>query len=275
MSSEDAARNLPRWLVEVGRGVWPDVDLDEDAVRRYADEHAVSLEGIDEARAADVYLACACATGDPAALDRFTQLFSPDIERIAARVDAPGVSPEDARQLLLDRLLVADERRDAKIVRYRGTGSLRNWVRATAARALIDVYRAGGRGREVAVPQALFDELAGGSDPELEYMRRHYRAELTSAFEAAVASLTPRQRNHLRHVFLERLTLEQVGALYGVHASTVSRRIAAARDALCAATREELRGRLQVGDTEVDSVVRLLGSRFDLSLHRIFATGSG
>ena len=258
-----------RDLYDAGRRAWPELTLDEDAFRAF-------LAGgeADASRAADLYLACACAGGDERALAIVASQFTPDLVRIAARARAPGISPEDARQMLLDRLLVSDAGRAPRIASYRGRGSLRNWIRAAAARALIDLHRAGGKGREVTVEHSLFEQLAGDLDPQMAYLRRHYRDEFAAAFEVAVKGLSPRARNHLRHVFVEGLTIDQIGAIYGVHRATAARRLAAARDALLAATRAELGRRLAIEATEIDSIIRLLGSQFDLSLQRIFTSAA-
>ena len=266
----DAADWRP--LFEAGRRAWPELTIDEDSFRAFL--AGAEADEADEARAADLYLACACARRDEQALAIFARLFTPDLDRIAVRARAPGVSPEDARQMLLDRLLVSDADRTPRIASYRGRGSLRNWIRAAAARALIDLHRAGGRGREVTVEHSLFEQLAGELDPEMAYLRRHYRDEFAAAFEVAVRSLSPRDRNHLRHVFVQHLTIDQIGAIYGVHRATAARRLAAARDALLAATRAELGRRLDIEATDIDSIIRLLGSQFDLSLQRIFTSTS-
>ena len=120
----------------------------------------------------------------------------------------------------------------------------------------------------------MLDELSSTDDPELDYLKKHYRAEFGAAFEAAVADLAPRARNHLRHLFVERLTIDQLAALYGVHRSTAARRLATARDALLQATRKQLVDRLQVESGEVDSIMRLIDSHIELSVQRIFDADS-
>jgi RNA polymerase sigma-70 factor (ECF subfamily) len=64
-------------------------------------------------------------------------------------------------------------------------------------------------------------------------------------------------------------TIDRIGALYGVHRATAARRIAAARDELGAAIRTELAARLAISIDEVDSIVRLVQNRIDVSLERL------
>ncbi|HET6612757.1 MAG TPA: sigma-70 family RNA polymerase sigma factor [Kofleriaceae bacterium] len=253
-----------RTLYEEGKNAWPDIELAPDKLAAF-----VTSDEVADLRAADLYLACACASGDPRAAEIFAAEFGADIERALARVRSPGAGPEDARQMLLHRILVGDEARAPKIESYSGRGSLRNWVRAVAARAAIDLFRRAGK-REVSAGESLFESLTDSADPELDYLKRNYRKEFARAFETAVAAVPPRSRNYLRHAFIEHLSIDQVAALYGIHRSSAARRLAAARDALLQATRAALVHHLEVGHTEVDSIMRLIGSRFDVSIERIF-----
>lgn len=62
--------------------------------------------------------------------------------------------------------------------------------------------------------------------------------------------------------------------LYGVHRATAARWLADARAALGDAIRGELAGRLRIAASEVDSIVRLVQSRVDMSLDRLLVTDS-
>lgn len=251
----------------IGRERWPRIEVAREALA----ELLAGAGEIDDQRAADLYLAAACAAGDDAAIEVFHGEHAPVIARLAGRLAAPGLSADDGVQLVLTRLLVGTETSPPKIARYRGLGSLRNWVRAVAARALINLHNnAAGARREIGLEQTLFEELAGGADPEVEFLKQRYRAEFKAAFEEAVAELSPRSRNHLRHLFVDRMSIDQVGRTYGVHRSTAARRLAAAREELLRHTRASLSRRLSVPTGEVDSIVELIQSRWDVSITRIF-----
>lgn len=254
-------------LYRAGRAAWPDIDVARERFEAFA---ARPDAAADDERAADLYLACACAAGDGRAAAAFAAAYGADLERAAERVRVSGISPDDARQTLLHRILVGDEERPPKIAAYSGRGSLKSWVRAVAARAAIDLHRRGG-GREVSPSEGLFENLTDSSDPEIEYLKRHYRAEFRQAFETAVGRLGARDRNTLRHIFVERLTIDQMAALYAIHRSTAARRMAGARAALLEATRAALAEKLEVGQESLDSIMRLIGSRFEVSVRRIFA----
>jgi len=253
------------------RSAWPQFQIEAAVFRDYLARRAGPEGGVASTEhIADLYLACACSRGDSTAIACFVERHGPDIRRLAARVQAPGHGAEDVAQILLDRLLVDAPERPAKIAGFRGVGSLRNWVRASAARLLIDLFRKSAYHREVSVEESVLCGLVVSQDPEVVYLRSHYSEELRAAFREAVASLSPQTRNYLRHVFAEALTIDQIGAIYGVHRSTAARRVARARSELLGEARRQLSIRLGVETVEIDSVLRIVGSQFDLSLSRAF-----
>jgi len=68
---------------------------------------------------------------------------------------------------------------------------------------------------------------------------------------------------------LGQLVQIQVGKLYGVHRATAARWLSDAREALGALIRAELAARLRIATEDVDSIVRLVQSRVDMSLDRL------
>ena len=93
----------------------------------------------------------------------------------AYNVGAFSLSAAEFGQLVIVRLVLAEPERQAKILSYRGQGSLRAWVRVTAARLVIDLSR---RRAEPAGSDALLDQLSGGEDLELEHLRDRFGPEL-------------------------------------------------------------------------------------------------
>jgi len=97
-------------------------------------------------------------------------------------------------------------------------------------------------------------------------MRGRYGAEFGRALRQAFGELESQERNILRLHFLESLSLNQIGAMYQVNKSTISRRMARARETLLWRTRERLEEQLSLEPSELDSLLELLGPRLDLSL---------
>ncbi|MBC7977279.1 MAG: sigma-70 family RNA polymerase sigma factor, partial [Myxococcales bacterium] len=165
-------------------------------------------------------------------------------------------------------LLVDDGTRRAALREYAGRGDLRSYLRVMATRAMI---RAINRGRrEVAIDDSeLFDRMLPGDDPELGFLRAHYRETVDQALRAALSALDARSRALLRYQLIDGWSIDQVGKLYGVHRATAARWLTEARDVLGEIIRTELAERLQIATQDVDSIVRLVQSRVDMSLERL------
>jgi RNA polymerase sigma-70 factor (ECF subfamily) len=68
------------------------------------------------------------------------------------------------------------------------------------------------------------------------------------------------------------LNVDEIGSLYDVHRATAARWVAAARERLGTRIRDELAAQLKIDVAEVDSIVRLVQSRIDVSLERVLRT---
>jgi RNA polymerase sigma-70 factor (ECF subfamily) len=106
------------------------------------------------------------------------------------------------------------------------------------------------------------------ASPELEHLRRVYTAEFREALLAALGELSAHDRNILRQQYVYRMTIDQIGAIHGVHRVTASRWEVKARTALLAKTRRGLLRQLRIDATELDSIMRVIQSQLDVSLLR-------
>jgi RNA polymerase sigma-70 factor (ECF subfamily) len=215
-----------------------------------------------------VYLAIACCDGDPAAIERLDQLIGRELRQVAIKLRASDDQTTELHAELRRILLVDDGERAAALREFAGRGDLRSYVRIMATRALIRTINRGRR--EVAVNDSeLFDRVLPQADPELSILRAQYRETVDTALRAALASLDARSRALLRYQLIDGWSIDQVGRLYGVHRATAARWLAEAREILGSAIRGELAARLQIETTDVDSIVRLVQSRVDMSLDRL------
>ena len=251
------------------RQAWPRLVLDPDAFLAWLAPKLVDRAGSAGLRIEALALAFACAQGDAAAIATFEREHGHDIDVALARLHVPGSAVADVRQRVLARLFAGPS---AKIASYSGTGELGHWVRTVAARVAVSSQR--GRApldRVVATPSAVPDSPR---DPELDWLRRQYQHEFRTAFGAALAGLDEDDRVLLRFKFVDGLTLDDLARLYGIHRATVARRVAALREDLVRATREQLGGPLRVRRQDLESLVRLVRSDFELSLSRLLADPS-
>lgn len=214
-----------------------------------------------------VRLCIACARGDPAALADFDTQFRPTIEA-AVRSLGDGDFAQEVSQLVRHRLLVREGAAPPRILEYRGRGALTKFVQAVALRTALSLREKSQRYVGVDPDDGLLELPATDSDPELELLKLRYRAEFKAAFAAALDTLEPDSRAALRQVYLDGLTLADVGRLYGWSVPTASRRVAAARADVLKGTRAQLAQKLRLAPHEVDSLLRLIESRLSVeALH--------
>jgi len=237
------------------------VRSDPDPIGRLAELHA-----------ADLWLARSALAGDAAAVEELDRAFlAPAVEDASARVGGGRQHADELHQVLRHDLLVGRGRSGGALRSYRGRGPLRGWLRVTATRELIRLARP--RRERPVEPDRLLGDALAKNDAELSFVKQVCRAEVARAFSRALRTLDARQRNLLRYQALDGLTTEQIGAIHGVHQATASRWLARARGDLLEATRDELARQLGTDRAEVDSILRLVRSRLDLSLSAL-ATAS-
>src|SRR6185295_4564676 len=155
------------------------------------------------ARAADLFLAYACAAGDPAALRHFEAAILSRVEVYVARLSMSETALDETRQRVRVKLLTGDP---PAIARYRGRGPLAAWVRVTTVRLALDVAAAnevdfpGSTDRELLEMTAPLDD-----NPELEAARTLYRQRFQAGLETALAGLSARDKTLLRLHVVETL----------------------------------------------------------------------
>lgn len=270
MSHLSHLEGVLRDILEAAHAAWPQVDVPVEVFLPYLaqrlPEEAEAERALLEVKAADLYLACACSRGERAALEAFERNYFPDVKIALKRRDPSFGQVEDIQQILFQKLFLGDGEHPPKIASYAGRGDLRGWLCVTAVREAIDLFRKV-RKEEPVEQGELMDLAASAGDQEMAYLKRIYRAEFKTAFQQALASLSTRERNLLRHHLLDGLNIDQIGAIYNVHRATVARWIAKARETLLAETRAALMERLRVDQTEFESIMRLIQSRLDVSIH--------
>lgn len=217
----------------------------------------------------DLFLAWWSGCGDPRGITAFESTYSDDLRRVVQRFRR--LPADELHQLLRIKLFVGNGTTPPRIFAYSGFGFLQNWLRVTAARTLVDVARADqGRRYTEELDDAEFVRIVPPSgDPRDAQQRAELRIALKHAFAVAVANLSPRQRTFLRHVSVDRLTLDQVAALYRIHRATVARTLAAARERLLGDTRAGVVAALGIESDQMTSALGLLDSRLELSLSRV------
>ena len=150
----------------------------------------------------------------------------------------------------------------------RGQGASGVGARVTATRHAISILRK--PQREVNNDDHVALVPAASADPELKYLRERYQHEFRRAFEEAVKGLASRERNLLRYHYVDRLNIDEIGAIRGIHRVSAARHLTKVRASLIAAVREQLKTQLRVGTKDLASILRLVvQSELDIGLREI------
>lgn len=260
-------------LYRLGRTAWPTVEVSPQRFTTHLAERLLEPQGdlqtqLSELDAAALYLTCGCLLGLTPALLALEEHFVGELDRVLSRF--PGGAPlrEEIKQRIRTKLLVAEGGQTPKIGGYTGRGDLSRWLKVVASREALALMRKGHK--EVATEDRLLAEaISPSEDQELAYLKAHYRREFKVAFEAALADLSPRQRALLRYQLVDGLSIDDLGAIYGVHRATAARWLERVRGDLLEGTRERLIKGIQIGPAELDSIMQLIQSRLDVSIQRI------
>lgn len=226
---------------------------------------------LDKCMMEELYLAFGCLWGSDEALQIVQQQSESMLQQIVKRFATPPLMPEELQQELWIRLFVSTEKRQAKISTYTGQGPLNAWIRVTAVRACIDYTRTHPhlKREKVTEKQDLLALPEQTLDVELDFLKHEYREHFKDAFARGVASLPSRDRMLLRYHVVDGLSIDQLGALFQFHRSTAARHLNQARQRLLEATEEELMKELHISKTEFHSVMRLIQSRWEVSVQRL------
>jgi RNA polymerase sigma-70 factor (ECF subfamily) len=252
-------------LLARGRAAHPAFVVDDAAFAAYLELHGEEADR----NAPDLYLACAIAQGDTAAIAHYTAQVEPSVREVVTRLVKDADLAADVIAAVREKLVVGVDARGPRIADYGGHGELVVWVRVIAIRAALTQLRT--HQRQVPADEQLWELASPSADPALAALKRDSATHIKQAFHAALAALSPRQRNLLRQHLLDGLTIDELGAIYNVHRVTAARWLTAARADLWSHTRKELRGTLGLSDASIGEMLDEIRSTLDLSIERALA----
>lgn len=215
--------------------------------------------------AEDLYLACACADGDARAIALLeTHYMAPLARSLAARFRDDAMLSE-----VLQRLRIRALAPDGGIASYRGRGRLASWLRVAAIR--LHATLAGARGHEPLPEDAL---VSPALLPEVEALRREHGEVMSAALREAIAALASRDRALLQLCYVDGLSMDRIGTIYGVNKGTVSRWLASIREKLRDAVVARVAETTGASAAEIQSLLGAVASSLDVSLGGLLRSGS-
>jgi RNA polymerase sigma-70 factor (ECF subfamily) len=264
MGESSAYRELEvgRWIEEA-RGKWPHVALGEPDFRRYLTALGVSVLAFPN----DAYLAAASAAGDVAALRALEEEYFSQVPGMLRRIDGSPEFAANVCQLLRIRLLVGEDGAPPRIARYTGEVPMGAWIRVIALRLALNAKRGAKTNREDASdaePMSLSTD-----DPEVEYLRAHYRDTFVRSFHGALASLPKDDRTILRLHYVDGVNIDGIGRIFQVHRATIARWLVRIRADVLERSKALLAEQVGAELDEAESVLGVLAGEVDLTLSRV------
>jgi RNA polymerase sigma-70 factor (ECF subfamily) len=228
-----------------------------------------TCEGDLERHGADLYLALACGLADPEALRILARSFFPPLDEHLARSGFDGAARQDVFQQMLLHLCAGE---CPRILTYAGRAALSSWLRVTTMRFALNMQCPAARGGQRTSDVGLELLLGEGADPERQMAVEKARPLFQTALQAAIGNLADRDRTLLRLCFLDGLTIETIGNMYGVHRATAARWIADIRHRILKDVQSLLVRDSALHASEFGSLACLVRSELHLSLRRVLGT---
>jgi RNA polymerase sigma-70 factor, ECF subfamily len=248
--------------VAAAHAAWPAIALDDDTFRAALADAAGGDPAVLAALAvADLYLAQACAHGQPRAIEAFDREYLARVPQLLARHPARAQADE-VRQLTRERLLVASEGAPPRIATYSGRGPLAGWVRIATLRVASNLRRM--VPAHVELPDGLTSAFA--DVPELQLLESRYRLAFRAAFRAGFAELSAEDRTILKLHHVDAVTVRKLAPIFDVSVATAGRRLLSAQHRLGELVLAQLSVAVAVPAAELESVVRALLSRLEVSM---------
>jgi RNA polymerase sigma-70 factor (ECF subfamily) len=226
-----------------------------------------NLEAWRALRLTELFHAWACVQKDLVAIATFESEYFEQIDRTLARMKVDVAQAEDLRSALREALFFGRHDVPPALAGYSGRSGLRSWTRSVAVHAVLNARRQ--VNREVGLDESSLDVVGPEVDPELSYLKRRYAPEFQRALGEAFGQLGTRERNLLRMYYLDGLTIDAIGRLYGVHRATAARHVVDAREGLLTKMRASLATKLGLGTSEFDNLLALIRSQLHLTLKRL------
>jgi RNA polymerase sigma-70 factor, ECF subfamily len=224
---------------------WPGTDwVDGIELGRYLarriDPALPVAQALAEMWVADLYVACACSRGIAAAHLALEREYFADLPLALRTLDSNADFIAEVLQVVREKLLVPRDG-PARIEQYSGHGPLGGWLRVATMRTALTLRR------RRQPPPSSHDELEAMLDlapnAEVRVLARQIGGDLRDALHAAIAAQPARVRAVLRMYYADDRTIDEIGRVYNVHASSVSRWLVKARAEILAATRAALLAR--------------------------------
>ena len=219
-----------------------------------------------ERYATDIYLALACGCAETNAIRALERCYLPMLEAQLSRSGFDETARKDVFQQMLLHLCAGPSPR---ILTYAGRASLGSWLGVATMRFALQMAGKSKRSRSVPPDVTIESLVSGETNPEIQVAIENARPQFQAALGAALDSLPERDRTLLRLCFVDGLTIDRIGSMYGVHRATAARWIASIREGILKSVQTVIMRDFGMRASEFESLAFLLRSELQLSLLRV------
>lgn len=220
-----------------------------------------------ERHGAELYLALACGRRDDNAIRRLVHTYRPNLNVHLERSGFDASAQPDALQQLLLHLCAGEHPR---ILTYACKASLLGWLKVAALRFAINMKPRAPVAESDACIFASSRLVAESANPEMRLTIEAAKPMFQAAVARAMSRLTDRDTTILRLFFVEGISNEGIGKLYGVHRATSARWIADIRRRIIEDIHGVLVSDFGMNSSEFNSLAPLIRSELNLSFKRGF-----
>ncbi len=251
-------------LLSRAREAYPAISVPAAAYVTYVagrlDENKPVLQALQEIAAGDLLLAYSCVQGDGVAWRYLDAALRHTGASVLRSFRLSHSDQEEIVQGIRECLLLGRGGESPLLESFRGRGSVRSWLRVIVLRSAIRHTTV--QQRTMHLDDAAISHLRmEHTDPELVFMKKHYLEKFTVALRKSLERLSNKNQSVLRHLLVNGLSVEEIAGVHEVAPRTVFRWIAETRTFLLKETRRQIVRDLELGDSDLESVMRLIQSR--------------
>lgn len=244
-----------------GKAAWPRIALSYEQfvthIERLGHASAALL-----AHPADIFLCTACLNGERVAYQALEARYFPGLRAPIYDVVRERLAVDDILQELRVRLFIGVS---PKIATYRGTGSLKGWLRRVAIHASHD-YRRERALQDRRIREVIDAQGSGAARPEDSSARNPPVVLCEQAWRGAFTSLASAELSLLHQYFVSGFSIDVLADIHAVHRATAARRIQRAIECLRQAVKKSFSAQYRdLNREELYNLIRLSCSLIDLN----------
>lgn len=242
---------------------------------------------VDGCRADDLCLIIACENGDEAAWEDLVKNFDFTVKSAARKICKNNEDAEDLASSIWAELygLRVDKQgeRKTKLAYYSGRGSLGGWLRAVTNQLAIDGFRKMKRlvqveeDREfenmaqVSSEKAEFKSVIKATEnPEEIFSEGEAQKDVAAALKQAIDELKDEDKLILKLYYFDDLKLKDIGATFGFHEATASRKLARMQSDVRKSVEKILCHEHNWNADEVDRCLSDTAAKLGINLEKMF-----